>query len=139
MQCRKVDVTVVSAENVKEASSFVQIRTYAVVWFEQRNRMKTRVDEHGNTNPSWNECLSFSVPESILDDPASSLNIEIYRTRSVLGHKVINMASIPVSELLKKPDGKQTLMYELIRRSGKTKGAVRFSVRVGEKTTIPAH
>ncbi|KAH7425383.1 hypothetical protein KP509_11G051500 [Ceratopteris richardii] len=136
MEYRKVDVTIVSAENVKRAPLLGKIRTYAVVWVEKQNRYKTRVDEDGNTNPSWNESLSLSVPESLFCHPGSYLHVEIYRTGSILGDKFLSMASIPLSELLRKPDGKEILMYELRGRSGKRKGAVRLSMRVGEKTTM---
>ncbi|KAH7425381.1 hypothetical protein KP509_11G051300 [Ceratopteris richardii] len=136
MEYRKLDVTVVSAENVKRASLFGKLRTYAVVWVEKQNRCKTRVDEHGNTNPSWNDSLSFSVPESLFCHPGSYLHVEIYRARSIFGDKFLSMASIPLSGLLQKPDGKEIMMYELRRRTGKRKGAVRLSVRVGEKTTM---
>ncbi|KAH7425382.1 hypothetical protein KP509_11G051400 [Ceratopteris richardii] len=136
MEYRKVDVTVVSAENVKRAHLFRKIRTYAVVWVEKKNRCRTRVDENGNTNPSWNDSLSLSVPESLFRHPGSYLHVEMYRTRSVLGDKFLSMASIPLLELLQKPDGKEIMMYELRRRSGKRRGAVRLSVRVGERTEI---
>ncbi|KAI5079384.1 hypothetical protein GOP47_0004863 [Adiantum capillus-veneris] len=87
MEYRTLDVTVVSAEDLKKVTLFGKMQPYAIVWVDPQNRRTTRVDKDGHSNPSWNERLSFSVPEHLFHQPGSALHVEIFSKGSVLGNK----------------------------------------------------
>ncbi|KAL0011619.1 hypothetical protein SO802_006727 [Lithocarpus litseifolius] len=75
---REIEVLIISAQDLK-------MRAYAVVYVQKGVHVaKTHVDEHGGTNPAWNEVVKVRFKEdSPESDVMAALNVDIYAHRHV--------------------------------------------------------
>ncbi|ONK70824.1 uncharacterized protein A4U43_C04F1910 [Asparagus officinalis] len=46
------------------------------------HKLKTRPDNAGNTNPTWNETAVFRLDDAVLESDTSAINFDIYAARS---------------------------------------------------------
>ncbi|KAI8006248.1 hypothetical protein LOK49_LG07G01733 [Camellia lanceoleosa] len=71
-----LEISVLSAQHLAPVSKL--LRTYAVAWFDPDQKLTTKVDHHGHTNPTWNYRFVFRVNDDFLNSAASAITIEIY-------------------------------------------------------------
>lgn len=145
-----LELTLISAKDLKDVNLFSKMDVYAVVSLSgdpyQNQKAKTPVHRDGGTNPSWNFPVKFNINESAAWDNRLTLEIKLRSERTVAGDKDIGHVHIPVKELLQNPgDGKSSLFvsYQVRKPSGKPKGSLNLSYKFGEKiaaatTTPPA-
>ncbi|XP_010269468.1 PREDICTED: protein SRC2 [Nelumbo nucifera] len=141
MEYRTLDITVISAKDLKDVNLFSKMDVYAVVSLsgDSRSKHKTPIDKDGGTSPSWNFPMKFTVDEAAAKQNRLMLVFELRCDRS-LGDKDIGQVHVPVKELLDNTgDGKsaQFVSYQVRKPSGKPKGTLNFSYKFGEKVTAP--
>ncbi|CAK9159725.1 unnamed protein product [Ilex paraguariensis] len=144
MECRTLEINNISAKDLKNVNLITKMDVYAVVSItggdkKIRQKTKTAVDRNGNTNPTWNIAIKFTVPESTLRQNILSLEFKI-RCEAMLGDKDVGEVHVPLKELLDSArDGKQQFVsYQVRKPSGKPKGELNFSYKFGEKAAGPA-
>ncbi|GMN53310.1 hypothetical protein TIFTF001_022452 [Ficus carica] len=71
-----LELNVISAQDLAPVSR--SMRTYAVAWVHPDRKLSTRVDTHGQNNPTWNDKFVFRVDEDFLHADTSAVMIEIY-------------------------------------------------------------
>lgn len=71
-----LELNIISAQDLANVSR--SMRTYAVAWVHPDRKLSTRVDTHGDNNPTWNDKFVFRVDEEFLFSDTSAVMIEIY-------------------------------------------------------------
>jgi len=78
MQKRELEVTVASAQDLKNVRVLWKMTPYAVVWVEPNIEVHTPIAHKGGVNPTWNALLKLIVDQQILNQPNAKLHIDIY-------------------------------------------------------------
>lgn len=136
MEYRSFDLTILSAEDLKRVPRFGKMSTYAIAWVLPYERQSTPLDTAGGTKPVWNHKLIFSAPDSAFQQPNSHLTIEIH-SRGTLSKNFVGSVFVPLADILR-ATGEERLTYQVKRRSGRARGLLNVSVRLGDKTTADA-
>ncbi|KAJ6722877.1 hypothetical protein OIU74_007459 [Salix koriyanagi] len=124
---RTVEVTVLSAENLRLDRKSVKKNTYVVVRVDPLNSGSTRADFEGGSSPSWNEKLTLHMPFQ-----SRFISLEV-KCRTGSGDRVIGTASLPVSDILGdySPESHlHFLSYRLRDARGERNGIINVSARV---------
>ncbi|PSS19655.1 hypothetical protein CEY00_Acc11078 [Actinidia chinensis var. chinensis] len=142
MEYRPLDITVISAENLKDVNLISKMDVYVEVSIggDPVGKRKTHVDKDGGKSPKWNHRLKFAVGVDVLAaNPALPILFKI-RSDRPLGDKDIGDVSVPIKELLDAAaaDGERVVEYKVRTPSGKSKGTLKFSYKFGDKLAAPA-
>ncbi|XP_061349178.1 protein SRC2-like [Gastrolobium bilobum] len=144
MEYRTLELNLTSAKDLKDVNLFSKMDVYAVVSLSgdqlHHQKTKTPVDRDGGANPTWNFPIKFTVNESLARQNRLTLEINLRCQRTLGADKDIGQVHIPVKELLDQTgDGKsfQHVSYQVRRPSGKPKGALNLSYKIGEKVAAP--
>ncbi|CAO2195798.1 unnamed protein product [Urochloa humidicola] len=134
MATRTLELTLISAKDLKEVNLLSKMEVYAVVSLsgDPRSRQRIQADRTGGRNPTWNATLRFNVPAT----GAGSLHV-LLRAERALGDRDVGEVHIPLSELLSgAPDGPvpaKFVAYQVRKiSSGKAQGVLNFSYKLGE-------
>ncbi|GFY94874.1 hypothetical protein Acr_10g0002590 [Actinidia rufa] len=142
MEYRQLDITVISAENLKDVNLISEMDVYVEVSIggDPIGKRKTHVDKQGGKSPKWNHHLKFAV-----DVLAANSALHLYfriRSDRHLGDKDIGDVTVPIKELLDAApaatDGERVVEYPAHTPSGKPKGTLKFSYKLGDKLAAPA-
>ncbi|KAL6839909.1 hypothetical protein ACP4OV_029719 [Aristida adscensionis] len=140
MATRTLDLTLISAKDLKEVNLLSKMEVYAVVSLsgDPRSRQRIQADRAGGRNPTWNATLRFTIPAS----GAGSLHV-LLRAERALGDRDVGEVHIPLSELLAgAPDGAvppKFVAYQVRKiSSGKPQGVLNLSYKLGEVTQSAA-
>ncbi|XP_057792185.1 protein SRC2 homolog [Salvia miltiorrhiza] len=139
MEYRRLNITVLSAQGLKDVNHFSKMDVYADVSIAgyPQSRQRTPIDKNSGTSPKWNHRMEFIVDEPYLTKPGLSLLFQI-RTQSTFGpDKDIGSVTVPVHDLFTPASASadRTLDYQVVTPSGKPKGTLKFSYKFGEKFT----
>ncbi|CAI9776803.1 unnamed protein product [Fraxinus pennsylvanica] len=112
---------------------------------KSKQTMKTPVDRDGDTNPTWNSRMRFTVDEAELRKNLLALDFKLVCERA-LGDKDIGEVHVPINDLLESPAatgnyGKQQqfVSYQVRKPNGQPKGQITFSYKfAGAVTASPA-
>ncbi|KAI4369395.1 hypothetical protein MLD38_017837 [Melastoma candidum] len=141
MEFRTLDVTLISAKDLKDVNTFSRMDVYAIATLnnDPRTSHKSPVDKDSGPSPRWNFPVKFSLDEPSLQAGRLYLSVRLVSDRK-LGDKHIGEVTIPVKELLDTSDksGPRTVSYAVRLPSGKSKGTLEFSYAFGEKYTVQA-
>lgn len=142
MECRPLDITLISASDLKDVNLMSKMDVYAVVSISGDNakKQKTPVDKDSGSNPKWNYTVKFTVFESAVQQNMLTLKIKLVSDRS-FGDKEIGEVQLPIKELLdnyKDESGEKRVSYSVRLPSGKSKGNLNFAYKFGEKFTAQA-
>ena len=136
---RPLEVSIFSAKGLKNVNFFSKLEVYAEAWLsnDPNNKQRTPVDREGGRNPSWKGAnLKFFIPDGV-DTGGLILSI-VLRCESVLGYRDIGEVKVPVRDLeLSAGKSDRIVTYEVRRPSGRAKGSLNFSVKIGEPTAAP--
>ena len=127
---REIEVLIISATNLKNVKHVTRVRPYAEVYVDKHiDVVRTRVDEHGGTNPTWNEVLKVKFPEGLPEkDVRAALNVDIYAHGHVR-EKPVGSARVLLCDALKGGDAAepqdnpiQCMTVQVWRDSGRPQG-----------------
>ncbi|OAY72577.1 Protein SRC2 [Ananas comosus] len=147
MAFRTLEVTLISAKDLKKVNIFTKMEVYAIASIsggDPRARHRTAVDRNGGRSPTWNATLCFAIPAAALD-PRLALHV-LLRSERILGDRDVGEVFVPLMELLDSSstasaDATETkfVSYQVRRpTSGKPKGVLNLSYKVSDVTTPPA-
>ncbi|KAK7834789.1 hypothetical protein CFP56_024055 [Quercus suber] len=92
-----LEINLVSAQDLEPVSKVMH--TYAVTWLNPERKLLTRVDQHGYTNPTWNEKFLFRVDNVFLNSDTSAIMVEIHAS-SWIRDILIGTVRVLVNNLL---------------------------------------
>lgn len=147
MECRPLDITLISATDLKDVNLLSKMDVYAVVSLSgdssvAKSKQKTPVDKDSGPNPRWNYSMKFTIPDAAAKQNHLTLKIKLVSDRK-FGDKEIGEVKVPVKELLDSYASSETseklVSYNVRLSSGKSKGTLSFSYKFGEKFTAPVY
>ncbi|KAK9919862.1 hypothetical protein M0R45_028436 [Rubus argutus] len=140
MDCRPLEMTLFSANDIKDVNLFSKMDVYAVVSMSgaaKKHKLRTPVHKDGGTNPKWNHSFKFTLEDAALQQDRLKLKIKLISVRT-LGETKIGKAVIPVKELLQNfGKDEKHVTYAVVMPKGKPKGTVSFGYKFGEKFSAP--
>ncbi|CAH2069255.1 unnamed protein product [Thlaspi arvense] len=135
-----LEINLISAQGLKEPTGKLrQLQTYASVWVDSSNKLRTRIDRIGAENPIWNDKFVFQVSSDFLSSETSGVSIEIYAVGYLRDH-LIGTVRFLVSNFLPTAAVKVPSLVALqIRRpSGKFHGVLNIAAMVIDASELPA-
>ncbi|KAG0557258.1 hypothetical protein KC19_11G114500 [Ceratodon purpureus] len=157
MEQREIFVTIISAQNLKKVNAFGRMTVYAVAWIYPNMKVSSRVDTRGHLNPTWDTTLKLTADERLVQSGNAVVNIDLYNHGS-FGNTHVGSSSIPLSGLRATVIENQGTVEErvedkvgssssspnimtvpVLRRSGRTRGTLNVSVRLGELIKYPEY
>lgn len=141
MEYRPLDITVISATNLKNVNMFMKMVVFAEVFISGEHeespttKRRTHMDRSGGCDPEWNHRFKFSVEEASIF--RNFINFHLKAERG-LGDKVVGVVRIPLIDLLQDSIDNKTSQdteaeYQVLTTAGKAKGSLKISFRFGEK------
>ncbi|KAI8548029.1 hypothetical protein RHMOL_Rhmol07G0241000 [Rhododendron molle] len=147
MEYRPLEITVMSADDLRNVNLITKMDVYVVVSIPTAKRQRTHVDKRGGRSPTWNHRLTFSVAESVLspDHHPTNLTFKI-KSQRLLGDREVGEVVVPVKQLLHDTTSSSArgggdcpsdriVDYQVRSTSGNPKGTFKFSYKFGEKIT----
>lgn len=139
MEYRRLNITVASAQGLKDVNRFSKMDVYADVSIAgyPQSRQRTPVDKDCGPSPKWNHRMEFVVDEPYLTKPGLSLLFQLKAESTFGSDKEIGSVTVPIHELFT-PDSAsadRTVEHQVITPSGKPKGTLKFTYKFGEKFT----
>ncbi|KAK3010488.1 hypothetical protein RJ639_012707 [Escallonia herrerae] len=137
MDYRTLELNLISAKEIKKIGFLVKMDVFAVVSVSggaNAAKQKTPVNSSGDTNPTWNHPMKFTLEEALIQQNRLTVVVRL-RCQRTFGDKDIGEVNVPVKELLEGSGEGQPLkfvMYQVRKPSGKPKGVINFSYKFGE-------
>ncbi|CAL5028925.1 unnamed protein product [Urochloa decumbens] len=101
MAYRELELTLLSAQGLKNVNLITRMDVYAVVTIsgDPLTRQCTPPDPSGGRNPCWNATLRFAVPPTAAEASGACLHV-LLRAERVLGDRDIGEVVVPLADLL---------------------------------------
>ncbi|WOH15925.1 hypothetical protein DCAR_0935472 [Daucus carota subsp. sativus] len=141
MEYRNLDITLISAKDIKNVNLISKMDVYALVWIEggdPRAVIRTPVDKEAGPNPTWNFSMKFAINEAAAQQNRLTLVIRL-RSQRDLGDRDIGDVRVPIKEIIGQNVGndkvEQLMRYQVKRPDGRTKGELNLSYKFSDKIT----
>lgn len=130
-ELQEIEVLIYSASDLKNVKHITKMRTYAEVYVDKSIHVATtHLDEHGGTNPTWNEVVKVKLfHRQLTDDVMAALNVDIYAKSHVGLEKHVGSARVLLCDVLRGGDAAepadnpiQCLSVQVWRESGRPQG-----------------
>ncbi|GAV76289.1 C2 domain-containing protein [Cephalotus follicularis] len=130
----EVEVTVSSARDLKNVNwRHGPLTPYAVVWLDPNNKISTKVDEYGDTSPSWDQTLVIPVPGRIDQDTTLYIDVVHYGqesdTKPLIGSAKLKLTDV-IDDVGYGESTRRTLQVK--RPSGRPHGKIDVKVAVND-------
>ena len=104
MESQLLEIILISAQCLKPPSgNFRRMQTYALVWVDSANKLRSQIDRVGAENPTWNDKFIFRVSSDFLACDTSAVHVEIYAVGIIRDH-LIGSVRILISNCLPAAD-----------------------------------
>ncbi|KMZ62162.1 hypothetical protein ZOSMA_48G00830 [Zostera marina] len=135
---RQLDLTLISAKDLKDVNIISKMDVYAFVSLSDDaagNCQRTPTCTDCGRNPNWNFSMRFLIPNSV-SGHKQTLRVQI-RSQRALGDRDIGEVVIPIDEL-ESDRGVKYAAYQVRNSSGKAKGILNISYKLGDSTSSSA-
>ncbi|GFP87992.1 hypothetical protein PHJA_000942900 [Phtheirospermum japonicum] len=131
-----LELNIISAQDLSPVSK--NLRTYAVTWINPDRKLRTVIDQDGQTNPTWNDKFVFRVDNKLLDSETSSVMIEIY-AQGWLRDAPVGSVSVLISNLIppsvrEERSSRRFVALQIRRPSGRPQGILNMGVSLLDNT-----
>jgi hypothetical protein len=136
-----LNLTLISATDLKKVTFFSRMRVYAVASISGGDPCTpshgTQVDFHGGRNPTWNAMLQLPIPAGA-DTRGLALHVLLRSKAPFFGHRDVGEVFVPLNDLLSgsSADGgadPRTMSYQVRRPvSGRAHGVLYFSYKFSD-------
>ncbi|KAL6885611.1 hypothetical protein ACP4OV_010390 [Aristida adscensionis] len=140
MAYRELELTLLSARDLKNVNLISRMEVYAVVTIsgDPLTRQCTAADPYGGRHPSWNATLRFAVPPTPEAAARGCLHV-LLRAERVLGDRDVGEVVVPLAELLAgaatagaQPPPPRLASYQVRKvHRGEPRGVLSVSYRLG--------
>ncbi|KAI3464471.1 hypothetical protein Pfo_021134 [Paulownia fortunei] len=135
MECRKLEITLVSADDLPDIRSLGMMKVYAKLSIkgESKTKKRTPVDREGETNPTWNFTIEYIIGEAAVQKQGLDLLIQLYCKRT-FGGRFIGEVSIPIKSLFDEGMRAQAVLSYSV--GGTPSGRMNILCSFGEKIVV---
>ncbi|KAE8800398.1 protein SRC2-like [Hordeum vulgare] len=138
MAYRVLEVTLISAKDLKKVTVFSKMRVYAVVSISggdpRTPTHRTHSDRHGGRNPMWHAPLRFPIPTAA--DPRGLALHVLLRAERSFGDRDVGEVLVPVQDLASAapPAGEHRHLSYQVRSpmSGRKRGVLHISYSLSD-------
>ncbi|KAM0823512.1 hypothetical protein ACQ4PT_070842 [Festuca glaucescens] len=142
MVYRVLEVTLISAKDLKKVTVFSKMRVYAVASISggdpRTPTHRTHSDRHGGRNPMWHAPLRFPIP--IAADPRGLALHVLLRSERSFGDRDVGEVLVPVQDLFAAapPAGEHRHLSYQVRRpmSGRKHGVLHISYSLTDAPAV---
>ncbi|KAK9291302.1 hypothetical protein L1049_019247 [Liquidambar formosana] len=139
--CRTLEITSISAKNLKDVHIFSKMGVYVVVKIanDPSPGQKTPLDKLGGTSPSWTctRSIKFTINEDAAQRNRLALHFQLKSNSTFGDDKDIGEVYVPVKDLLNDVSdhgsSEKEKIFDLENARGKAKGTVSFKYKIGER------
>ncbi|KAD5317818.1 hypothetical protein R6Q59_033140 [Mikania micrantha] len=140
MECRKLELTINSANDLRDVRRIFKMKVYAkvVIGGNQEMEKRTPVDKHGRTNPAWNYTMKYSIGEPWLQHHGTMLVIKLYCKRK-LGDRYVGEVHQSLKQLFDHAyplGGSAVVCFPVQIGCVESQGQLCFSYKFGDKVDI---
>jgi hypothetical protein len=96
MEPRKLQLEILSAQNLKNVNTFGKMTLYAVAWASPNIKVSTTIDPTGSVNTTWRPLCILTVQKWILQQRNANLQIDI-SSPEIFSNKHVASCSVPLS------------------------------------------
>lgn len=139
MEYRNLDITLISAKDIKNVNLISKMDVYAIVWIDGGDPsaiIRTPTHKEAGTDPKWNFQMKFALDDAAAQQNRLTLIIRL-RCQRDLGDKDIGDVLIPIKEIIGQNVGddkeEQLIKYQVRRPYGKQKGELSLSYKFSDK------
>ncbi|KAL7128394.1 hypothetical protein ABFS83_14G313900 [Erythranthe nasuta] len=135
MDCRNLEITVVSAKDLEDVRVFfgkTAVHARVSISGKEATERRTPTDRHGNKNPAWNFTTSYTVMETMLHGSTRMLVVKLY-CDSNAGDIYIGEVHISLRELFECANvngGGKSSQAGLNEKGGSVGGGARSAVMI---------
>ncbi|OVA06732.1 C2 calcium-dependent membrane targeting [Macleaya cordata] len=130
----ELEIKICSAKDLKNVNwRHGDLKPYAVVWVDPKSKCSTKVDEYGDTCPTWDETLVLPLSAPI--DDSTYLSIDIVHANAADDTKpLIGSARVPLNDIVDDVGiGEWAFRkLQLTRPSGRPQGKLELEIKVRE-------
>ncbi|CAD6264316.1 unnamed protein product [Miscanthus lutarioriparius] len=138
MAYRELELTLLSAQELKSVNLITRMHVYAVVSIsgDPLTRQCTAPDTYGGRNPCWHATFRFAVPPTAAGAAGASLHV-LLRTERFLGDRDVGEVVVPLSDVLAGatgvgPQPPQVASYQVRKlHRWEPRGVLNVSYRLG--------
>ncbi|KAL2497238.1 soybean protein regulated by cold-2 [Abeliophyllum distichum] len=134
MECRKLDINLVSAKNLPDVRNYGRMKVYAEVSINgiSKTAIKTQDDKQNECNPSWNCSIVYTIGERAVQATNIDLVIKLF-TKRTFGDRYIGEVKLALKSLFENGVSAQNVSHAV---SGTTSGILNISYSFGEKIVV---
>ncbi|XP_022856817.1 uncharacterized protein LOC111377900 [Olea europaea var. sylvestris] len=135
MECRKFDITLVSANNLPNVRDFGRMKVYAEVSINgiSKTAKKAEVDKKNECSPCWNCTIGYTIGErAVQQETGVEIAIKLFCKRT-LGDRYIGEVKLPLKSLFENGPTAQNISYVV---DGTASGTLVISYRFGEMIVV---
>ncbi|XP_038718200.1 uncharacterized protein LOC120011208 [Tripterygium wilfordii] len=142
MEYWPVEITLVSANDLKDVRRFSEMDVYAVVSIlgdpGKEQKQKTPVHQECGSHPKWNYTMHFVFSEAAATQNQLTLEIKIKTLRTLLSSKKVVTVHVPIKKLFDEKteeNAAKFVTYNIMNPNGKSEGTLNFSYKFGHRFT----
>nr|GLL44338.1 protein SRC2-like [Ipomoea trifida] len=140
MECRKFELTLISANELEDVRKLFKMEVYCKVSIGSNPRMEKRspADRHGEINPAWNFSMEYTILEEMIQHPNTMFVIKLYCKR-MMGDRYVGEVHAPLKDLFDyayNSGGSAVVSYPVRKGSANSQGFLRFSYRFGQRVSV---
>ena len=140
MDCRKFDLSLISANDLEDVRKLFKMKVYAKVSIgsNPETEKRTPADKHGEMNPAWNFNMKYTIREPMVQHHGTMLVIKLYCKRK-LGDRYIGEVHSSMKELFDEAyayGGSMVVNCPVKKGSVNSQGVLKFSYRFGDRVSL---
>ncbi|XP_010504403.1 PREDICTED: protein SRC2-like [Camelina sativa] len=148
-----LELNIYSAKDLENVNLITKMDVYAVVYINgddsrKNEKEKTPIDRTGESEPTWNHAVKFSVDQRLAYEGRLTLVVKLVCDRGIFGDKDLGEVEVPVLELLHGSTPSPSLnrngqgmmrfvTYQVRTPFGKGQGSLTFSYRFNTPSFEP--
>ncbi|XP_038718238.1 uncharacterized protein LOC120011241 [Tripterygium wilfordii] len=140
-----MEITLVSANDLKDVRRFSEMDVYAVVsilgYPGKEQKQKTPVHHECGSHPKWNYTMYFVFSEAAATQNQLTLKIKIKTERTVHSSKEVVTVHVPIKKLFDEKaeeNAAKFITHNIMNPNGKSEGTLNFSYMFGHRFTAVA-
>lgn len=136
MEYRPMEVTIISAKDLKDIGHFSKMDVYVIASISGDPRtQQTPVAKNGGSHPCWDHTMKFTVDEMAVQANYLNLVFQLRHGRTLLADKDVGEVHVPIKELLGNAAGDDEpavlAQYPVRNPTSKDEGTLKFSFKFG--------